>query len=33
MVPDYEQILTDFPNIFPEGSNLDRLRERLTRFS
>lgn len=28
-VPTYEQLLNDFPNIVPEASNLDRLKQRL----
>lgn len=30
--PDYERLLADFPNIAPECSNLDRLKERLVGF-
>jgi len=33
LVPAYEQILSDFPNIVPEASNLPRLKERLDKFS
>jgi LmbE family N-acetylglucosaminyl deacetylase len=33
IVPSHEQILTDFPNIVPEASNLSALKERLARFS
>jgi LmbE family N-acetylglucosaminyl deacetylase len=33
LVPTFQQILTDFPNIAPEASNLDRLKERLAKFS
>ncbi len=32
VVPEYEQILRDFPNLSRESSNLDRLRERLGRW-
>lgn len=32
IVPTCEQILRDFPNIAPEASNLERLKERLARF-
>jgi LmbE family N-acetylglucosaminyl deacetylase len=32
-VPSYEQILKDLPNIIPAASNLERLKERLIRFS
>ena len=32
-VPTYEQILKDLPNIVPQASNLERLKERLVRFS
>ena len=32
VVPAYEQILSDFPNIVPEASNLPRLKERLSGF-
>jgi hypothetical protein len=31
-VPACDQILNDFPNILPEVSNLDRLRDRLSKF-
>lgn len=31
-VPTYDQIVNDFPNIIPEPSNLERLRERLQRW-
>ncbi len=30
-LPDYGKLLTDFPNIMPEASNLDRLKQRLQR--
>jgi len=30
-LPSYEQLLTDLPNIVPEASNLDRLKQRLPR--
>ncbi|MGO8698838.1 MAG: PIG-L deacetylase family protein [Limisphaerales bacterium] len=33
VVPSCEQILLDFPGILPEASNLDRLRQRLARYS
>ncbi len=33
VVPTCEQILNDFPNIVPEASNMERLRERLAKFS
>jgi LmbE family N-acetylglucosaminyl deacetylase len=32
VVPSYEQILNDFPNVVPEASNLVGLRERLEKF-
>lgn len=31
-VPTYDQIVNDFPNVIPEPSNLDRLRQRLERW-
>jgi len=31
-VPTYEQLITDLPNLMPEASHLDRLRQRLTRW-
>jgi LmbE family N-acetylglucosaminyl deacetylase len=33
LVPTCEQILNDFPNVVPDASSLDRLRERLAKFS
>jgi hypothetical protein len=33
LVPTCEQILNDFPNIAAEASSLDRLMERLAKFS
>jgi LmbE family N-acetylglucosaminyl deacetylase len=32
-VPSYEAVLNDVPNILPAASNLERLKERLVRFS
>jgi LmbE family N-acetylglucosaminyl deacetylase len=32
IVPTYDQILSDFPNLVPDASNLPRLKERLARF-
>jgi len=31
-VPTFEQLLTDLPNILPQASHLDRLREKLARW-
>ncbi len=33
VVPSFEQIVNDFPNIVAEASNLNGLRERLEKFN
>src|SRR5258706_15587009 len=32
-IPDYDQLLTDFPGLLPDASRLHSLRERLERWS
>jgi LmbE family N-acetylglucosaminyl deacetylase len=32
VIPDYDQLISDIPNILPSASNLKRLRQRLDRY-